>query len=214
MNKSVIAVASDHGGYALKETVKEHLRRQGWQIDDFGCDSEESADWPEYIYPAASAVAQGEAGIGILIDGAGFSAGMLANRFPALRAAVCWDVFTAQVARQHVDANVLCIGGKVLNHDIALNIVDTFLSTEFTPDLKYQRRIAQLDRYSGYMRGRRASSNTAPQKNWITAEDVIRFASVGKIYEPGPGEELTPEARDLLTRLRANFDSIKKTDGS
>ena len=123
---TVIAVASDHVGFKLKETVKDHLRRQGIQVLDFGCDRPESVDWPEVIYPAAAAVSDGEAEIGILMDGAGFSAGMIANRLPGLRAAVCWNVETAQLARAHTNANVLCIGGGMLETTAAIEVVESF----------------------------------------------------------------------------------------
>ena len=202
---TVIALASDHGGFALKETVKDHLNRRGHRPLDFGCDRPESVDWPEVLYPAAMAVSGGEAEVGILMDGAGFSAGMIANRLPNLRAAVCWDTECARLAREHVDANVLCIGGKLLETALALEIVDKFLSTAFVREAKYERRVAQLESYSQQHSTGFPGVGQQGKRKLITAEDVIRAASLGRILDTGPDDMLTPEARDLLDRLRHNL---------
>ncbi len=205
---TVIAVASDHVGFQLKETVKDHLRRRGLQVLDFGCDGPESVDWPEVIYPAAASVSDGEAEIGILMDGAGFSAGMIANRLPGLRAAVCWNVQTAQLARAHTNANVLCIGGGMLETAAAVEVVESFLSTDFEDKPRYARRLAQLEalsrRLSGPVRGA-GGGDGRPGRTVVTAEDIVRAASMGRIYEPTPDEMLTPEAQDLLERIRSNL---------
>ena len=189
---TVIALASDHGGYELKEMVKDHLKRLGHRPLDFGCDSPESVDWPEVLYPAAVAVSDGEADVGILMDGAGFSAGMIANRLRGIRAAVCWDARCAQLAREHVDANVLCIGGKLLEPTLALSIVDTFLTVGFQEDAKYKRRVEQLDTYAlRHDRPAFTGANRRAARNLVTAEDVIRAASMGRILEIGSNDLLT-----------------------
>lgn len=204
---TVIAVASDHGGFHLKEIVKDHLRRKGHRVLDFGCNSPESVDWPEMIYPAAAAVSTGEAEIGILMDGGGFSSGMLANRLPGVRAAVCWHTTSAKVAREHCGANVLCVGGKMIETNAALEIVDTFLESQFSEEERYMRRMAQFEAYARRHQAVYFGAASTSVRQTITAEDVIRLASTGRIFEPGPNDILTPEARDLLAKLRANLKS-------
>jgi len=122
-----IALASDHGGFSLKEIIRKALPEMGHDPVDFGCYSADSVDWPDFIYPAAMAVALGECERGILVDGVGYSGSMLANMLPGVYAAVCNDMFSARMSQEHSNANVLCIGGKVVGDAIALEIVKIFL---------------------------------------------------------------------------------------
>ena len=140
----VVAVASDHGGFALKEAIARHLTGKGIAVRDLGTHSTEACDYPVFARAAAEAVARGEASLGVIIDGAGIGSGMVANKIPGVRAAMAFDVATAKNAREHNDANVLTLGAGYLAEDLALRIVDTFLSTQCTVD-RHKRRVAMID---------------------------------------------------------------------
>lgn len=140
-----IAIACDHAGFNLKEEVKILLRNQGHQILDFGAGSEKSCDLPDYIYPAALAVAKGKADRGIFIDGVGYASALIANKISGLYAAVCQDPFCAQLARSHSNTNVLCIGAKIIGSAIAIEIVNTWIITEFLCGQEiYKKRIDRV----------------------------------------------------------------------
>jgi ribose 5-phosphate isomerase B len=136
-----IAMASDHAGYALKEEIRQMLSLQGHEVVDFGAPGPDACDLPDYVYPAALAVAHGEAERGIFIDGVGYASAMLANRISGLDAAVCQDPFCAMLARAHSDTNVLCLGAKIIGSAIALETVRVWLETAFLREEKYQRRV-------------------------------------------------------------------------
>jgi len=140
----VVAVASDHGGFALKEAISRHLAGKGIAVRDLGTHSTDACDYPVFARAAAEAVARGEASLGVVIDGAGIGSGMVANKIPGVRAAMAFDVATAKNAREHNDANVLTLGAGYLAEDLALRIVDTFLSTQCTVD-RHKRRVAMID---------------------------------------------------------------------
>ncbi len=140
-----IAIACDHAGFTLKEEVKLLLQNQGHQVLDFGTGSEESCDLPDYIYPAALAVAKGKAERGIFIDGVGYGSALIANKIAGVYAAVCQDPFCAQLARSHSNTNVLCIGAKIIGSAIAAEIVNTWMTTEFLCDEeKYTKRVDRV----------------------------------------------------------------------
>ena len=126
-----IAIACDHGGYELKLEVEKHLDELGIAYTDFGCDSNKSVDYPDYGIPAAKAVAEGKFDAGILICGTGIGMSLCANKVKGIRAAVCTDTFVARMTRAHNNANVLCMGARVVGCGLALDIVDAFLKTEF-----------------------------------------------------------------------------------
>ena len=126
-----VAIACDHGGYELKLDVIRHLEEKGIAYEDFGCDSTESVDYPDYGIPAAKAVAEGKFDAGILICGTGIGMSLCANKVKGIRAAVCSDTFCARMTRAHNNANVLCMGARVIGLGVALDIVDSFLETEF-----------------------------------------------------------------------------------
>ena len=130
MNKK-IAIACDHGGYELKLTVVEYLKNKGYEVVDFGCDSTASVDYPDYAVPASKAVAAGECELGILICGTGIGMSLCANKVHGIRAACCSDTFSARMTRMHNNANVLCMGARVVGAGLALDLVDLFLNTEF-----------------------------------------------------------------------------------
>jgi ribose 5-phosphate isomerase B len=126
-----IAIASDHAGYRLKGLVARHLTDAGHEVDDLGTDSEEPVDYPAFCAAAGRAVVRGEADFGIVIGGSGQGEQIAANKVHGVRAALCHDVTTAELARSHNDANVLSLGGRLLGETLALAIVDTFLAGTF-----------------------------------------------------------------------------------
>lgn len=138
-----IAIACDHGGYELKLDVMRHLDEIGVEYKDFGCDSTASVDYPDYGVPACKAVADGEFEGGILICGTGIGMSLCANKVRGIRAAVCSDTFSARMTRMHNDANVLCMGARVIGAGLAVDIVDLFLNTEFEGG-RHSNRIAKI----------------------------------------------------------------------
>ena len=141
-----IALANDHAGLALKDEIAAWLKSQGHEVIDFGTNSSDPADLPDHVYPAARAVALGEAERGIFVDGVGYGSAMIANKVNGIYAAVCQDSFCAELARSHSDTNVLCIGGKIIGSAIAMEIVRVWMTTEWlgTSDEKYSRRVAKV----------------------------------------------------------------------
>lgn len=139
-----IALASDHAGFSLKEELTALLARQGHQTVDFGAPDETACDLPDYVYPAALAVGRGEVDRGIFVDGVGYGSAMLANRVAGVDAAVCQDPFCAMLARSHSDTNVLCIGGKIIGSALAVEVVQTWMRTDWLGgEPKYARRVAK-----------------------------------------------------------------------
>ena len=141
----MIALASDHGGFGLKQEVIAHLKERGLEYQDYGCYSEESCDYPEYAHKAAHAVADGTCECGILICGTGIGISIAANKVPGIRAALCHDCFSAQATKEHNNANMLAMGARVVGPGLALKIVDTFLDTPFSNDERHIRRIAKIE---------------------------------------------------------------------
>ncbi len=136
-----IAIACDHGGYALKEQIKSRFAEIEWL--DLGTNSEESVDYPDFGSKLADAIANGEAVLGVLICGTGIGISIAANRNPAVRCGLCTDTTMARLTRQHNDANVLALGARITGVESALDIVDTFLNTEFEGG-RHARRIDKL----------------------------------------------------------------------
>ena len=138
-----IALCSDHAGYELKETVKEWLKEQGYEYEDFGTYSAESCDYADFAHPAAEAIEEGRCYPGIAICGSGNGIGMTLNKHQGIRAALCWDVELASLARLHNDANVLVMPARFIPVELALRIVETFLSTGFEGG-RHAKRIAKM----------------------------------------------------------------------
>jgi ribose 5-phosphate isomerase B len=126
-----IALASDHAGFEYKEAIRSWLASHGHEVCDFGTTSTEPVDYPDFIRPAAEAVARGEYERGIVLGGSGNGEAMAANKVRGIRCALCWSEETARLSRQHNDANVLSIGQRMISRDLALRIVEVWLSTEF-----------------------------------------------------------------------------------
>ncbi|MBQ2896403.1 MAG: ribose 5-phosphate isomerase B [Oscillospiraceae bacterium] len=139
----MIAIASDHGGFALKQELIAHLSQTGIAVEDLGTYTEESCDYPAYAEKLGRAVAAGTYEQGILVCGTGIGMSMAANKIPGVRCALCSDCFSAEMTRRHNDANVLALGGRVLGVELAKRIVELFLATPFDGG-RHQRRVDQL----------------------------------------------------------------------
>ncbi|MDD5065991.1 MAG: ribose 5-phosphate isomerase B [bacterium] len=142
-----IAIGSDHGGYELKEKIKDYLYKTGYMYKDYGTHSKASVDYPDFAIAVARAVASGECDKGIVIDGAGIGSAITANKIKGILAAVCHDRFTAKIAREHDNANILTLGSMVVPELEAHEVVRIFLSTEFAGGrhLKRIEKIIKLD---------------------------------------------------------------------
>ena len=141
----MIAIGSDHGGYELKQKVISYLEKEGIDIKDVGCDSLDSVDYPQYGRAVATLVASGECETGIVICSSGIGISIVANKVKGIRAALCTEPYTAKMTRLHNNANVLALGGKIVGDDLAIEIVKTFLNTEFSNEEKHIRRISQIE---------------------------------------------------------------------
>lgn len=141
-----IALGADHGGYELKEKIKEHLlEREDIEILDMGTDSNESVDYPKYGHIVGEMVAMNKADFGIIICGTGIGISISANKVKGVRAGLCTDTTMARLTREHNDANVLALGARIIGDVLALDIVDTFLSTNFIGG-RHQRRIDNIEK--------------------------------------------------------------------
>jgi ribose 5-phosphate isomerase B len=140
----IVAVGADHGGYALKEELKAFLAELGHRVRDFGTNSTDAVDYPDFAHAVARAVSDGEADLGIIIDGAGVGSCMTANKVPGVRAAACYDPKVARNSREHNDANVLTLGSGTINSKQMREIVQVWLSTEITEE-RHKRRVAKIE---------------------------------------------------------------------
>ena len=139
-----IAVASDHGGYPLKETVLSTLMELGHEVIDFGTNSYESVDYPDYAQKAGDAVAKGDVDRAILLCGSGVGVCMTANKIPGVYACVCHDTYTAFQGVEHDQMNTLCLGGRVIGTELAIAIVKSFMSAEFSGISRHERRVNKM----------------------------------------------------------------------
>lgn len=139
-----IAIGSDHAGYRYKEAIKDWLLQHGHEVRDFGTHSEDPVDYPLFIRPVAEAVAAGEVDRGIVLGGSGNGEAMVANRVAGVRCALCWNVESAELGRRHNDANALSLGERMMPLDLALRIVETWLTTPFDGG-RHLRRVQMID---------------------------------------------------------------------
>ena len=148
-----IAMASDHAGFSLKEEIKSFLHDH--ELTDFGTHDDQACDLPDFAYPAALAVGDGQADRAILVDGVGYGSAMIANKIHGVYAAVCQDPFCAALARSHSDTNVLCLGAKIIGSGLALETVRVWMATEFLADVpKYVIRVDKVRRIAAkHIRG-------------------------------------------------------------
>lgn len=143
MSRETVAVAADHAGYALKSRLATELGEMGYAVLDLGTDSEDSVDYPDFAEAMAEAIGQGRAAKGILVCGSGIGISIAANRHREIRAAPCHDATSARLARQHNDANVLALGARLIDFEVARDCLRTFLSTAFEGG-RHQRRVAKM----------------------------------------------------------------------
>lgn len=139
-----IALASDHAGYVYKEAIKGHLEALGHEVVDFGTDSTESVDYPDFIRPAAEAVAAGHCERAVVLGGSGNGEAMAANRIRGVRCALCWNETSARLARSHNDANAISLGERMVSRELALKMIDIWLETPFEGG-RHVRRIRGID---------------------------------------------------------------------
>ena len=141
----IIPIASDHGGFEMKQFLIEKLNEAGYTVDDFGTYSNESVDYPDFIHPLASAIENGDYSLGIILCGSGNGAQMTANHHHHVRAALCWNEELAKLARQHNDANILSLPGRFIPFDQAWRMVQLFLTTPFEGG-RHTRRVEKIER--------------------------------------------------------------------
>ncbi|HEU4677922.1 MAG TPA: ribose-5-phosphate isomerase [Terrimicrobiaceae bacterium] len=141
-----IAIGSDHAGFTYKQRIIEHLKEKGHEVSDFGTHSADSTDYPLWIIPTAEAVVRGEAELGIVLGGSGNGEAIAANKVKGVRCGLCWSDETAELCRQHNNANVLSLGQRMISIEVALRIVDIFLKSSFEGG-RHSRRIEELARY-------------------------------------------------------------------
>src|SRR3954451_9058495 len=146
-----VAIGADHGGFELKKQLAEHIRSRGFTVEDCGTHSTEAVDYPKIAAEVARRVADGRAKIGVIVDGAGIGSSMTANKFPGVRAALCYDLSSARNSREHNNANVLTLGASLIGAGLAQQIVDTFLNTECTAE-RHLRRAAMIDEIDAKLR--------------------------------------------------------------
>ena len=144
MSEKRIIIGCDHGGLNLKNKVVEHLKEIGYEVEDVGTYTPESVDYPIYAKKVAHAVADGKYEKGIIICGTGIGVSIVANKVKGIRASLCGDTFSAKATRQHNNSNILCMGERVIGAGLALDIVDTWLTTEYEGG-RHQRRIDMME---------------------------------------------------------------------
>lgn len=138
-----IAIGSDHAGYHYKTEIIQFLRERGIEVTDFGTHSTERTDYPLFVKPVAQAVARGESEAGIVLGGSGNGEAIVANKVHGIRCAVCWDEYTARLCKEHNNANLISLGQRTISIELALRIVDIWLTAEFQGG-RHQRRVDQI----------------------------------------------------------------------
>lgn len=139
-----IALGTDHAGYDLKEAIKAHLDEKGVAIIDYGTMSDAPVDYPDFVRPAAAAVTDGTADFAIVFGGSGNGEAIAANKVPGVRCGLCWNLWSAQMTKEHNDANVIAMGGRVVSPEVAIEIVDTWLKAKFERG-RHQKRIDKIE---------------------------------------------------------------------
>ena len=143
--KEIIAMACDHAGFELKEVVKKHLSDLGYDVKDYGTNSSESVDYPDFAHQLGHAINSGEYKRGIVICGSGNGVQMTVNKYPGVRCALCWNAEIAHLGRQHNDCNVVSLPARFISQETALQIVDEFLNTPFEGG-RHQRRVEKISK--------------------------------------------------------------------
>ncbi len=140
-----LVIAADHGGFAVKQIIKDCAKQLGWDVTDLGTDSVDSVDYPDFAHPAAARIEEGTADRAILICGSGTGMALSANKHKGVRAANCWNVESAQLAREHNDINVLCLGARLVAEPELLAIAETFLTTGFAGG-RHETRVNKIEK--------------------------------------------------------------------
>jgi ribose 5-phosphate isomerase B len=148
-----IAIASDHGGFDLKESIIAHLLNTGWKVDDLGPYSEDSVDYPDFGIKLAEEVSGKKVERGIVICGTGIGMSIVVNRFPGIRGTLCSDLFTAKLCREHNDSNILVMGGRLIGKGLAVEIVNTWLNTPFEGG-RHQRRLDKINQIDASLKSK------------------------------------------------------------
>ena len=143
MTSAAIAIASDHAGFPLKTELAEFLRGEGFEVLDLGTNGADSVDYPDFAFEMARVLKEGTAARGVLVCGTGLGISIAANRYPWVRAALCHDVTTARLCREHNDANVIALGGRLLGVEVARDCLQAFLTTDFGGD-RHARRVGKM----------------------------------------------------------------------
>ena len=143
-SKPILAIGCDHAGFAYKEVLRLMLEKEGYSVINFGTNSPEPVDYPDFVHPLCEAMEKGEATLGILLCGSANGVAMAANRHKHIRAAVCWDTEIAQLSRTHNDANVICLPSRFVAFELAKEMVHEFLSTPFEGG-RHQRRVEKIE---------------------------------------------------------------------
>jgi len=139
-----VAIASDHAGFELKRRLVEKIKELGLSVEDFGPHTPDPVDYPDFAAKVAEAVSKGRVDRGIVICGTGVGSSIVANKFPGVYCALCHDTYSARQAREHVDANMLALGGRVVGPELAAEIVEVFLKAQFSGDERHRRRVGKL----------------------------------------------------------------------
>ncbi len=142
--KKTVVIGCDHGGYELKLPILAYLSEEGYRVVDVGCDSTDSVDYPLYADKLCKVIADKDADVGILICGTGIGMSIAANKHAGIRAACCENTFSARMTRAHNDANVLCLGARVIGAGLAVDMVELFLNTDFLGG-RHEKRVAMLN---------------------------------------------------------------------
>ncbi len=143
MNDKRIAIGCDHGGLEMKQDLAQELKSWGWVVEDCGCHTPQSVDYPDFAHAVAGKVVAGDAELGLLVCGTGIGISIAANKIKGIRAALCADSFSAEMARRHNDANIICLGGRVLGPELAKAILAAFLEASFEGG-RHQRRLDKI----------------------------------------------------------------------
>jgi RpiB/LacA/LacB family sugar-phosphate isomerase len=139
-----IVIGADHGGFDLKETIKRYLSEKNHTVVDIGTHSSDAVDYPDYTYAAARKILSGDAEVGIVVCGSGVGACVAANKIKGIRAGMCHDTFSARQSREDDDANMLCLGARVVGYRLAFDVVDSFINARFSGAERHRRRLAKV----------------------------------------------------------------------
>ncbi|MBN2560156.1 MAG: deoxyribose-phosphate aldolase [Phycisphaerae bacterium] len=198
-----IALGADHGGYELKEHLKRWLADRGWAIDDCGTFGGETADYPKIAATVAQRVSDGRCWRGIIIDGAGIGSSMAANKFPGVRAALCYDISSARNSREHNDANVLTLGARLIGRDLAEQIVEVWLSTECVED-RHRRRVAMIGELEHGGGGTGLAVVESGEREAVQGAGGARV-SAASLFPSGAAAELAELSSEDLDRIASRI---------